>query len=767
MDGRAIDYVYGGYSWIYVNEYIKPDGTKDVWEDYADEEDSSGTFDSLTGTIEFKVNRSNYSYLKLRLWAELMDENGDYVFLWSDNELDPDRYSTGDQIVSFTITDAVPRGNVTCDFTLPATPLVYGQSYQVGYSVHGLDNAEDIDIDIYVNSYDKLTNIEPMFYSERTKSTELSGTITFNAEYGNYISVSVVPFWSEGGKYTYRSLESARMEITPLSLGTAGWITKNGKKYYGDSNGNALRGMRYVGDNTYFFDETGAVVTGWFTFDGKKAYADANGVVYAGYHGIWSDSEGNQEMHTTHIQEVDGELYWFNDNHTIETDKVVVNYGEGVYYLDKDGKAVTGWIEDEYGDKFYAGADKKLALGWATIDGKQYYFEPGNTDQASTEEWYMSTGYEGRMLTGVTSIDGKVYRFDDNGVLVGELNGFVPIQSAEDAVGTYQAQYVTLKLAENGKAAVSCSTPEGAWDDNTYIWKLENGRIYMQWTDMDGKVYPSCYFAMTSDGILIPISVEDASTPTRFWGAASLQGEDAEDGWTETENGWTYVEDGQAVTGWKQIGETWYYFDEASGIMATSWKNLGGMWYYFDDGAMAEDWKNLGGTWYYFDDGAMATGWIWDGAWYYFEDTGAMAMGWKYLDGAWYYFDESGAMASGWKSINGTWYYFDDGAMATGWRNLGGAWYYFVADGSMASGWMNFDGVWYYFRNGAMATGWVWDGAWYFFEDSGSMAMGWKYLDGAWYYFNSGAMVTGWQLIGGQWELFSDSGAWQQTWQGN
>ena len=43
------------------------------------------------------------------------------------------------------------------------------------------------------------------------------------------------------------------------------------------------------------------------------------------------------------------------------------------------------------------------------------------------------------------------------------------------------------------------------------------------------------------------------------------------------------------VTGWKQSGGTWYYFN-ADGDMATGWKQIGGKWYYFyDSGAMASN----------------------------------------------------------------------------------------------------------------------------------------------------------------------------------
>jgi putative cell wall binding protein len=36
------------------------------------------------------------------------------------------------------------------------------------------------------------------------------------------------------------------------------------------------------------------------------------------------------------------------------------------------------------------------------------------------------------------------------------------------------------------------------------------------------------------------------------------------------------------VTGWLQIGDSWYYL-QPSGAMATGWVWIGGTWYFFSD----------------------------------------------------------------------------------------------------------------------------------------------------------------------------------------
>ena len=49
-----------------------------------------------------------------------------------------------------------------------------------------------------------------------------------------------------------------------------------------------------------------------------------------------------------------------------------------------------------------------MLTGWQTIDGKKYYFRPSTTNY----------GRKGSMVTGRVSIDGTIYNFGTNGVLV-------------------------------------------------------------------------------------------------------------------------------------------------------------------------------------------------------------------------------------------------------------------------------------------------------------------------------------------------------------
>ena len=95
-------------------------------------------------------------------------------------------------------------------------------------------------------------------------------------------------------------------------------------------------------------------------------------------------------------------------------------------------------------------------------------------------------------------------------------------------------------------------------------------------------------------------------------------------------NGFSYCfeKTGERFTGWKQIGDTWYYFSPEDGKMFTGWQTVGDEVYYFEPGSgrMQRGWQKIGDEWYYLsDNGVRRTGWQKvDGRYYYFKKTGAM-----------------------------------------------------------------------------------------------------------------------------------------------
>ena len=154
-------------------------------------------------------------------------------------------------------------------------------------------------------------------------------------------------------------------------------------------------------------------------------------------------------------------------------------------------------------------------------------------------------------------------------------------------------------------------------------------------------------------------------------------------GWVHDEGHWYYLQKdsgfdaridslmvGELVRGWTNDNSTWYYLDPITATMQTGWKQLGNKWYYFrSSGAMATGWYQEGSTWYYLD-----------------QSNGDLKIGWQNLGNKWYYLRSSGAMATGWVKDGSTWYYLNasNGDMKTGWFQVGSKWYYAYSSGALA-----------------------------------------------------------------------------------
>ena len=76
--------------------------------------------------------------------------------------------------------------------------------------------------------------------------------------------------------------------------------------------------------------------------------------------------------------------------------------GENTWYYMINGQAFHGWLNDTDGRIYYFDpASGNMAVGWQSIDGKQYYFSN-----------------DGVLQCGQILIDGAYYEFDETGVLV-------------------------------------------------------------------------------------------------------------------------------------------------------------------------------------------------------------------------------------------------------------------------------------------------------------------------------------------------------------
>ena len=173
---------------------------------------------------------------------------------------------------------------------------------------------------------------------------------------------------------------------------------------------------------------------------------------------------------------------------------------EGVYYLDKNGAMVTGWVNlgtEEYPGWGYAEDSGVLVVErWKKIDNKWYYFNGAFRVEDTTLE-----------------IDSKTYRFDKNGVMV---------------TGWYQENEIWYYYGTDGA--------------------MVNG-----WQKINGKWYYFEDYKMISD-----VTKDIGGKPYHFEssGAMSI-------GWFTTEGllgdiFWYYADaNGVVQAGWQKINNKW------------------------------------------------------------------------------------------------------------------------------------------------------------------------------------------------------------------
>lgn len=528
-----------------------------------------------------------------------------------------------------------------------------------------------------------------------------------------------------------------------------GWIEMGNETYYYGSDGKRAIGLTTIDNDTYFFNNDGIMLTGLQEIAGRTYYfSEYYGSMQTGWK-YFDDESGyryfndNGEMLTGWYTEED-KTYYFFTNGLVASGLQEVDGAIYLFSLYNGMQKNTWWYEEGKG-YYYLGADGKAATDFTVIDGNTFFFNEQHIQQTGwmqlneTAVGYMSA-YRGLIVGQDLEIDGAVYRFDENGNLVGRVvsEGYYSSEQLLE-VKAERDENGILQIVTTGKVlGIPLGWTGWVCQWGNWFYGDENGYALIGLHNIDG--LPYCF---------------------------NEQGE-LSIGWIKVNDKWYYADNSgiAAHNGWQEIGNVWYYF-YADGEMATGWLNDGGTYYYLkNDGSMLTGWVKDKGKWYYLNDnGALKTGWLNDnGNWYYLLSDGHLAIGWICDGGAYYYMNKNGLMLTGWIEDDGKWYYMNEsGVMQTGWLKSGSSWYYLCSSGELASGWQQINDQWYFFKkSGAMASSeWIEDN-----EAEAKMPSDQKRA--LWYWFDSnGKMAVGWKEIHGQWEMFSDSGEWLYTWDGN
>lgn len=444
-----------------------------------------------------------------------------------------------------------------------------------------------------------------------------------------------------------------------------GWFTILGMTLYFDpeDNGAAAVGIRVIADVVYYFNQDGVSVplpVGSFEVNGKKYLVLESGKLYTGWIQLTSDwrlyyDPSDNGAAAIGIHKIDGKVYYFDGNGIMQRSVTPIIDGKK-YLITGDGTAYTGWIQlTAEWRLYYDPADNgAAAVGIRGIDGKTYYFDENGIMLKSvaptvngkkyliTEDGSAYTGWiqltidwrlyydpmdNGAAAVGIHKIDGKVYYFDENGIMQRSVS---PIIDGK--------KYL---ITENGNAYTGWIQLNASW--RLYYDPDDNGAAAVGFREIGGKTY---YF--DSNGVM------------QTQGSFEVSGKK-----------YLAMQDGSLYMGWIQLNANWrlYYDPEDNGAAATGLKSIKDKTYYFDV------------------NGVMQTGFVWVGSTlYYFEADGTAPQTGSYeMNGKKYLVLTNGSLYLGWIQLTADWILYydpeDNGAAATGYRKIGNVLYYFNSDG--------------------------------------------------------------------------------------
>ena len=444
--------------------------------------------------------------------------------------------------------------------------------------------------------------------------------------------------------------------------------TGTSKRYYADENGKITRNDWYQAgvdwyyadangqketnkwiDETYYLNESGAMVRGTCRIEGIEYFFDNNGK-YIGTSAKdgWSYSDGSWFYYK------DGEAYtgWVNNKYWVEDGELCtgrfIEDGGKYYYVNCEGIYQTGWIKTEenewWGEWTYANASGEIVNdGWQSIGGDWYYFKDGVINQfpiIETEDYGACTFKSDGRYTGRAKRSNWYY--------INEKWYYVK------AEGSLARGKETI----NGHTYYFNSGFTSALLQNEYYSEYDNNsnKSVSVWVNSNGE-------------------------------------KDMSNGWKYTGHTYYYVENGAFKNGWLSYGGNWYYLEPgmARGIEFVEYNGEYEYAFFDENGVyhkLTDGWKSIkteeGFTdWYYVKNGKPASGYV-DG--YHFYRNGYLDTGIYWSDsGKVYYYDENGKMlkgTGGYLDKYDTWHYiYSDGTMATGERTIGGKKYWFTGYG--------------------------------------------------------------------------------------
>ena len=267
---------------------------------------------------------------------------------------------------------------------------------------------------------------------------------------------------------------------------------------------------------------SGQPIQGWYTVSGYRLYYGSDGKPLTGW------------------QKLDGHWYYFQNSGRAQTGFAAIrtSYSETLgqeltYYFDDSGALQSNITVEQFGRYYYIGENGVARETEKPTNDNRLQYENGTT------YYYV----DGVRQTGLQNIGGKMYIFDNEGVM--------------QKSGWYQAEGNWYYLNDYGAGVVKC-------------WRLKDGKyVYL---GADGKMQTNCW-------------VKDYDN----WYYVKADGTRYESSWAKIGGSWYWFGGSgkMAESQWLKLDGKWYYFTGSGAMAANKWVKSGVYWYYLgSSGAM-------------------------------------------------------------------------------------------------------------------------------------------------------------------------------------
>ena len=467
-----------------------------------------------------------------------------------------------------------------------------------------------------------------------------------------------------------------------------GWIKTDYCYYYADPTTGILAQDQWLQINgTSYYFISFRMATGYVnTKDGMYQFADDGTMIGKVQSGTWFK---NPDTNTWQYVNADGTIN--------QKSKLEIN-GTTYYFIGNGMGAAYGWFElaencawYDYETNTWYWTNAK-GTGFDTIDGWK-----------KTSDGYFGYVENGKLVTGVKTINGKQYYFYDSGYLA-------------SGVTNYKGKAYVID--ENGNSVDYQEGWNTLGDESFYI---KNGVALMD-TMVDG--YYINNEGLTHTGIFYGSGTSDVIL---------VHGKLAKNQWVQSNYSTCYADEKGHMLRNQWIGNR--YVDSYGKLVTSRW--IGDR--YVDANG---EWKPNGST---------------------SQETKA---GWKQTNGKWLYQHKDGTYTKNdFETIEGHTYYFDEnGYMVTGWQKINNKDYFFNASGFMVKD--AWQGAYYLGKDGVMLTkAFTPDG--YYVGSDGVYVRNQKVtVDGKDYYLNADGKVAKNQWAG-DYYLDGNGNVSKNTWAGS